>query len=96
MTGGEIERSLLQPGAEQALFDAISLRAAQVAPLYASGDYGAALTILAGLKDVLDAFFNEVMVMADDAAVRANRLRLLSWLRTLFLRVADISHLSQN
>ncbi len=96
VSGGEIERNLLQPGAEQALFDAISRRAAEVAPLFASGDYSQALSILAGLKEVLDAFFNEVMVMAEDAAVRANRLRLLSWLRTLFLRVADISHLSQN
>ena len=94
VSGGEIEKSLLQDGAEQALADAVRSLAAQVSPLYAAGDYTTALTALATLRAPVDAFFDSVMVMAEDAAVRANRLRLLSWLRTLFLRVADISQLS--
>ncbi len=94
VTGGEIERNLLQAGAEQDLAAAVTALSATVAPLYASGDYTTALTTLAGLRVPVDAFFDSVMVMAEDPAVRANRLRLLSWLRTLFLRVADISQLS--
>lgn len=94
VSGGEIERNLLQAGAEQDLAAAVTALSATVAPLYAAGDYTAALTALASLRTPVDAFFDSVMVMAEDAAVRANRLRLLSWLRTLFLRVADISQLS--
>lgn len=93
-SGGEIQAELLQPGAEKALADAVKALSAKVAPLYAAGDYASALTALASLREPVDRFFDEVMVMADDAAVRANRLRLLSWLRALFLRVADISQLS--
>mgnify|MGYP001216235184 CR=1 FL=1 len=94
VTGGEIEKSLLEAAAEQALADAVAAAAARVAPCFASGDYTTALTTLASLREPVDAFFDSVMVMAEDAAVRANRLRLLSWLRALFLRVADISQLS--
>ncbi|MES3039752.1 MAG: glycine--tRNA ligase subunit beta [Pseudomonadota bacterium] len=94
VSGGEIQAELLQPGAEMALADAVKALSGQVAPLYAAGDYGSALTALASLREPVDRFFDEVMVMADDPAVRANRLRLLSWLRALFLRVADISQLS--
>ncbi len=55
------------------------------------GDYQAALTRLAALREPVDTFFNEVMVMADDEALKANRLALLNNLRNLFLQVADIS-----
>ncbi|MGL5485191.1 MAG: DALR anticodon-binding domain-containing protein, partial [Shewanella sp.] len=50
-----------------------------------------ALTRLAALREPVDTFFNEVMVMADDEALKANRLALLNNLRNLFLQVADIS-----
>lgn len=93
-SAGEIQAELLQAGAEKDLADAVKALSAQVAPLYAAGDYAPALTALASLREPVDRFFTEVMVMADDPAVRANRLRLLSWLRALFLRVADISQLS--
>ena len=93
-SAGEIQDALLQDGAERDLAIAVKALSAQVAPLYAAGDYAAALTALASLREPVDRFFTEVMVMADDPAVRANRLRLLSWLRALFLRVADISQLS--
>ncbi len=62
-------------------------------PLFAAGDYGAALKRLAGLRPAVDAFFDKVMVMVDDAAVRDNRLALLNSLSELFLGAADISRL---
>ncbi len=57
------------------------------------GDYGAVLSALAGLRDQVDAFFDEVMVLCDDMKLRNNRLALLSELRKLFLTSADISRL---
>jgi glycyl-tRNA synthetase beta chain len=57
------------------------------------GDYTPALQKLAGLRDAVDAFFDQVMVMVDDDDLRANRLALLNELGTLFLRVADLSRL---
>jgi glycyl-tRNA synthetase beta chain len=64
-----------------------------VDPLFAQGDYTAAMQALAGLKTVVDNFFDNVMVNVDDTALRNNRLSLLSMLRNLFLRVADLSRL---
>jgi len=58
-----------------------------------AGDYTPALTRLAALRESVDAFFDEVMVMVDDDALRANRLALLRNLSSLFLRVADLSRL---
>ncbi|MGL4856319.1 DALR anticodon-binding domain-containing protein, partial [Plesiomonas sp.] len=55
------------------------------------GRYQEALTELAALREPVDAFFDTVMVMADDTALRNNRLTLLSTLRNLFLQIADIS-----
>lgn len=57
------------------------------------GDYGKTLAALAGLRDGVNAFFDQVMVLCDDEKVRNNRLALLSELRRLFLTVADISRL---
>jgi glycyl-tRNA synthetase beta chain len=65
----------------------------QVVPLMDSGDYTPALKRLASLRESVDTFFDEVMVMVDDDALRANRLALLQSLNRLFLRVADISRL---
>lgn len=63
----------------------------KLAPLFAEGNYQDALVELASLREVVDAFFDNVMVMDEDSQVRVNRLTLLSELRDLFLRVADIS-----
>ncbi|MOA38783.1 Glycine--tRNA ligase beta subunit [compost metagenome] len=60
-------------------------------PFFAEGRYQDALVELADLREPVDAFFDNVMVMAEDEAVRVNRLTLLSKLRELFLQVADIS-----
>ena len=60
----------------------------------AAHDYTGALTVMARSREAVDRFFEQVMVMADDPAVRANRLCLLGGLHTLMNRVADISRLS--
>jgi len=83
----------LQEPAERALAEALASHAAAVEPDLARGDYHAALTELAGLRPAVDRFFDQVMVMADDPAVRANRLALLGQMAALFLRVADLSRL---
>jgi len=66
---------------------------ASVEPLLAAGRYGEALQRLAGLRGVVDEFFDRVLVMAEDSAVRMNRLALLAQLRRLFLHTADLSRL---
>jgi glycyl-tRNA synthetase beta chain len=69
-----------------------------VAPLaeraFAEGDYTASLQALAALKAPVDAFFESVMVNADDPALRANRLALLAALHAAMNRVADLSRLA--
>ncbi|RUR30089.1 glycine--tRNA ligase subunit beta [Vreelandella andesensis] len=90
-----VDQSLLQEEAEKALFNAVTASQQRVAPLFAAGDYQQALDALATLREPVDAFFDQVMVMADDSAVRHNRLALLASLQALFLEVADISQLPQ-
>ena len=87
----QVDSSLLQLPAEQALAAAVQAQQAKVEPLFAQGDYEAALLSLAELREPVDKFFDDVMVMADDLALRNNRLALLNSLRSLFLRVADLS-----
>lgn len=91
----QVEASLLQEAAEKALFEAVTASQQKVAPLFAAGDYQQALDTLATLREPVDAFFDQVMVMADDDAIRRNRLALLASLQALFLEVADISQLPQ-
>ena len=62
-------------------------------PLIAAGDYVGLLATLAALRDPVDHYFDNVMVMADDEGVRRNRLALLARIRSMFLRVADVSML---
>ncbi|WP_447554795.1 glycine--tRNA ligase subunit beta [Vreelandella sp. EE22] len=90
-----VDTALLQDSAEHALYEAVTQRQTQVAPLFAAGDYQQALDQLATLRAPIDTFFDEVMVMADDPAIRQNRLALLASLQALFLEVADISLLPQ-
>lgn len=91
--GDEIDGALLVEDAEMNLANAVVDAYAAAEPLLDSGDYSALLGMLAALREPVDAFFDQVMVMADDAAIRDNRLALLSFLRDLFLNVADISEL---
>jgi len=69
----------------------VDQQAQKVLPLFEQGDYASALQSLASLQEPVDTFFSEVMVMAEDKAVRDNRLALLNRLHNLFLRVADIA-----
>jgi glycyl-tRNA synthetase beta chain len=88
-----VNDGLLSEAAEKALAEQITAMEAEVMPLFDKRDYEPALAQLAGLREVVDTFFDDVMVMADDEAVRNNRLALLNGLRGLFLRVADLSRL---
>jgi glycyl-tRNA synthetase beta chain len=89
----EIEPEALKETAERTLYTELKRTAAFVDPLLAERDYAEAMSAMAGLRESVDAFFDGVMVMADDTTLRNNRLALLNELRTLFLRVADISRL---
>ena len=86
-----VANALLVEPAEQALAQAVFVAAQAVAPLAAARQYRETLEQLASLREPVDAFFEAVLVNADDAEVRANRYALLAQLRGLFLGVADIS-----
>jgi glycyl-tRNA synthetase beta chain len=83
---------LVEPS-ERALYDSLQTAEKSFEPLYRDRNYTEALRALATLRTPVDDFFDRVLVMADDQAIRANRLALLSRLRGLFLRVADLSKL---
>jgi len=89
-----VKQRLLQDDAELALYSSLQSAQQKVAPLLRVRSYAKVLNELAELRDPVDRFFDEVMVMADDEATRNNRLALLRELRDLFLNVADISRLS--
>ncbi|HDZ9189764.1 TPA: glycine--tRNA ligase subunit beta [Vibrio cholerae] len=93
--GEEIDLALLQENAEKALAEAVEIMAEALEPAFATGNYQEALSKLAGLRAPVDAFFDNVMVMADDEALKKNRLTLLNKLRNLFLQIADISLLQK-
>jgi len=84
---------LLQEDAEQKLATALTSIKEKVIPLLDNSEYEHALSELAGLKDDVDTFFDDVMVMCEDEAVKNNRLALLNQLSNLFLKTADISRL---
>ena len=81
---------LVEP-AEQALYARLQMLDSEVGPLFEVGDYTAALSRLAHLREEVDGFFDQVMVMTEDEALRNNRLALLNRLSALFLRTADLS-----
>ncbi|MCX7251912.1 MAG: glycine--tRNA ligase subunit beta [Burkholderiales bacterium] len=90
----EVRLELLQEAAESALAAAL----AEVAPVaetaWSQGDYTASLQLLAALKNPVDRFFDQVMVNAEDPALKANRLGLLAQLHQAMNRVADLSRLA--
>jgi glycyl-tRNA synthetase beta chain len=91
---GDVSEKRFEEDAERALYKALIAAEKTVRPLLDERDYTRALQALAALRAPVDRFFDDVMVMADDAVVRTNRLALLGALRALFLDVADISRLS--
>jgi glycyl-tRNA synthetase beta chain len=92
--GETVEESLLQESAEIDLYAALCAALVAVEPLQKSRDYAAVLAGLANLKEPVDRFFDEVMVMTEDEGLKRNRLALLAGLREPFRSVADISRLS--
>lgn len=93
VAGGDIDGTLFEHDAEKLLFAAITERKAVVEPLFAAGDYNHALQALASLRKPVDRYFEEVMVMADDLSVRANRFAVLAELKGLFSHVAELGGL---
>ncbi|MHA3059249.1 glycine--tRNA ligase subunit beta [Acinetobacter sp. ANC 4636] len=88
--GGVVEAKLVED-AEKVLFAEFLKIIPVVKPLFEAKEYTAALSALATLRAPVDAFFESVMVMAEDADLRANRLLMLTLLRNLFMEVADVS-----
>ncbi|MGR3807475.1 glycine--tRNA ligase subunit beta [Pasteurella testudinis] len=87
----QVDRTLCQDPAEIALAEQVAELQQKLQPLFANGGYQTALEQLAALRQPIDNFFDNVMVNAEDPALRNNRLALLHNLRELFLQVADIS-----
>ncbi len=88
---GAIDVALCVEPAEQVLAQSVLSLAKEVQPLIAQGEYTEVLDKLAGLRQPVDNFFDNVMVNAEDAKLRQNRLAILNTLQGLFLQVADIS-----
>lgn len=87
----DVSTQLLQQDEEKSLAKQIQAKRDAISPLMAKADYNGALTVLAELRPAVDAFFDNVMVMDEDAAVRNNRLALLKQLHGLFIGIADIA-----
>ncbi len=92
--GGDLNADLLQDDAELALHKALQKAEENVRPLLEKRAYTEALTELANLRQSVDTFFDDVMVMTEDESLRNNRLALLAALRGLFLDIADVSRLT--
>ncbi|MES9992565.1 MAG: glycine--tRNA ligase subunit beta [Candidatus Thiodiazotropha sp.] len=88
-----VDPTLFENEAERGLANKIDELRPQTQPLFERGDYTQGLQLLAELKEPVDLFFDEVMVMAEDKGLRNNRLALLAQLESLFLSIADISRL---
>ncbi len=91
---GAVSADLLQEEAERKLAASVLRVGPEVDAAFRDGDFTGTLKTLAQLRDDVDAFFNDVMVMAEDPALRNNRLALLSQLHAMMNRVADISKLA--
>jgi glycyl-tRNA synthetase beta chain len=92
--GSTVQQDLLRDSAEQSLFAAMNALKPEVDAAFAKGDFSTALKALARLRENVDGFFNDVMVMAEDAQLRNNRLALLANLHVMLNQVADISKLA--
>lgn len=90
------DTSLFDNAAETNLFSAVSEKQSEIRPLIKNNDYQGILSALASLKQPVDVFFDEVMVMAENESVRLNRLALLQQVTRLFLVVADVSVLQDS
>jgi glycyl-tRNA synthetase beta chain (EC 6.1.1.14) len=91
-----VDTARLEAEAEINLHQAIEKRSQPVQTLIEQAAYSEALSQLAELREPVDAFFDEVMVMSDEQALQNNRLALLSQLQQLFLAIADVSALPES
>jgi glycyl-tRNA synthetase beta chain len=89
----EVDPRLIEDGSEKILFDRFEELSPHVASLKDTGQYHEALTLIASLRPIVDSFFDDVMVMAEDEAIRKNRLSLLAHLRKKFSTIADFSEI---
>jgi len=89
----EVDTDQLIEPAERALYDALKAQQTAVAPRLQKHEYTQALSDMAQLNTVIDAFFKDVMVMVEETALRHNRLALLQQMSQLFLNIADVSKL---
>ena len=89
----DVNPDLFELTAEKVLFEQVEAVAEKIQPMAADANYGAMLQVLSRLRGPVDRFFDDVMVMAEKPAVRANRLALLQSLARQFLQVADVSQL---
>ena len=92
---GSVNEALFEEDAEKTLFAELSSLKSDVETLFDQGDYEQALSKLSSLREPVDAFFDSVMVMADDEAIKNNRIALLAQMHSLFMRAADLSRLHQ-
>ena len=90
-----VDENLLSHGAEKKLYTTLTAVADQAGPLLRNREYGRALEVMLQMKEPVDCFFDDVMVMVDDPAVRQNRLNLLTAFGDLVLKVGDISRMYQ-
>ncbi len=90
----KLDPKLLEDAAEKALYNDLKTARKSIRPLLKKRAYTEALTALSSLRQAVDTFFDEVMVMTDDEGLRQNRLALLAELRALFLNIADVSRLT--
>ena len=90
-SGTEVQEGLLTENAEKQLFAALTQTSTECEPLLAKRSYNEALQSILQMKEPVDSFFDEVMVMADDEAVKNNRLSLLAAIAHLFLQIGDFS-----
>ena len=90
-SANEVDEALFAADEEKSLHKAVATLLPDHQNDLNNRDYQAALERLAGLRDNVDGYFDQVMVMAEDEQVRANRLAQLDQLRRLFLDVADLS-----
>jgi glycyl-tRNA synthetase beta chain len=90
-----VDTGLFDNPAEKNLYDAFIAARAEMLPLLAADRYTEALLVMLGLKEPVDQFFEQVMVMAEDAAIRRNRLNLLTAIGDLALRVGDLAKIQE-
>lgn len=95
-TSVQVDPRLFKEDAEIALAEVVNAQKRRVMPLFERREYTLGLESLAGCKEAIDNFFDNVLVMDDDITIRSNRIALLGELRNLFLEVADISYLHSN